>query len=157
MLLNPFAGREKSRSWFWWGINLGILLALLVWWWLKNKPNEQAEFEVKAKPLVLPDDEPEETPSQEQAPAPSKPVEPDDLEVIEGLGPRSAQVLGQAGIATYAQLAAMEPGAIHEVLRTAGVRIAFPGTWPEQAGLAAAGNWDVLKELQSSLQGGRRS
>ena len=157
MLLYPFAGREKGRSWFWWGINLGVLLALLAWWWLKNKPQEGVEFELREKPLVLPDDEPEETTSPEQAPALSKPEKPDNLELVEGLGPRSAQELRRAGIDTFAQLAAMEPEAIHQVLRNAGIRIAFPGTWPEQAGLAAAGDWNALKELQSSLQGGRRS
>lgn len=157
MVLNPFAGREKSRSWFWWGINLGVLLALFIWWWLENKPKEQVKIEIEAKPLVLPDDEPEKTPAPAKAAAPPKPAEHDDLKVVEGLGPRSAQVLGQAGIITYAQLAAMEPEAIHEILRTAGLRIAFPETWPGQAALAAAGKWDALKELQSSLIGGRKS
>jgi hypothetical protein len=51
----------------------------------------------------------------------------------------------------------MKPEEVHEVLRAGGLRIAFPETWPEQAGLAAAEKWDVLKELQSGLQGGRRS
>jgi hypothetical protein len=70
MVLNPFAGREKSRSWFWWGINLGVLLALFIWWWLENKPKEQVKIEIKAKPLVLPDDEPGKTPAPTKAASP---------------------------------------------------------------------------------------
>jgi hypothetical protein len=54
-------------------------------------------------------------------------------------------------------LAVMKPEAIHEVLRAAGLRIAFPETWPGQAALAAAGKWDALKELQRGLKGGRKS
>jgi predicted flap endonuclease-1-like 5' DNA nuclease len=157
MVLKPFAGRGKSRSWFWWGINLGIFLALVVWWWMKNRPQEQVEYEVEVEPLVLPDDEPESVPPEGVKPEPRAPEEPDNLQLIEGLGPRSAEVLEQSGILTFSQIAAMEPEAIHEVLRAGGLRIAFPETWPEQAGLAAAGKWDALKELQSSIQGRRRS
>ena len=29
-------------------------------------------------------------------------------------------------------------------------------TWPEQAKLAAAGDWDGLKKLQDELKGGKR-
>jgi hypothetical protein len=31
-----------------------------------------------------------------------------------------------------------------------------PGTWPQQAKLAAEGKMDELKKLQEELQGGRR-
>jgi predicted flap endonuclease-1-like 5' DNA nuclease len=157
MVLNPFTGRGKNRSWFWWGINFGIFLALVVWWWMKNRPKEKVEYAVEVEPLVLPDDEPESAPPRGVEPEPKAPEEPDNLQLIEGLGPRSAEVLEQSGILTFSQIAAMKPEAIHEVLRASGLRIAFPETWPEQAGLAAAGKWDSLKELQGSLQGGRRS
>ena len=32
-----------------------------------------------------------------------------------------------------------------------------PSTWPEQASLAAAGEWDALQALQDELKGGRRN
>jgi hypothetical protein len=35
------------------------------------------------------------------------------------------------------------------------LRLANPTTWPDQAGLAAAGEWDRLKALQDGLKGGR--
>lgn len=152
IVLNPFSGEGKSRAWFWWGINLGILLALLIWWWLKNRPKEKLEYEIEPKPLVLPDDE---SPLG-VAPEPQFPEEPDNLQLIEGLGPRSAEVLEQAGIIAFSQIAAMKPEEIHDVLKAAGLRIAFPETWPEQAALAAAGKLEALKKLQSNLQGGRR-
>jgi len=153
MVMNPFAGSVKSRSWFWWGINLGVLLALLVWWFIIR----QVEVALKGELLILPDDEPETASPEGKKPEPEVAEEPDNLEMVEGLGPRSAQVLRQAGILAFAQIAAMEPEAIHEILRTAGVRIAFPETWPQQAALAADGKWEALSELQSSLKGGRRS
>jgi len=157
MLFNPFAGKGKNRSWFWWGINIGVFLALLVWWWMRNQPKDAGEFKMKVKSLVLPDDEPALTPPTVKKPKPAERKEPDDLKVIEGIGPRSAQVLGEAGIATYAALAAMKPDAIREVLRAAGVRVPYPETWPKQAALAAGGKWDALKKLQNSLKGGRRA
>jgi large subunit ribosomal protein L21 len=33
--------------------------------------------------------------------------------------------------------------------------LADPGTWPEQAELAADGNWDALKKLQDALNAGK--
>jgi predicted flap endonuclease-1-like 5' DNA nuclease len=82
----------------------------------------------------------------------------DDLKLIEGIGPKIAGILQAAGIRSFAQLAAMTPAAIQPLLDAAGpnYRIADPLTWPEQAGLAAAGRWDELKVLQDTLIGGRR-
>jgi hypothetical protein len=42
------------------------------------------------------------------------------------------------------------------ILRESGLRLADPGTWPEQAQLAAAGEWDAFQVLQQELKGGRR-
>jgi predicted flap endonuclease-1-like 5' DNA nuclease len=153
-----FAAGKKDRSWFWWGINIGVLIAIGVWWWLDRQ--SKANSTVKVQPLVLPPDDDEfEAPGEQEAT--SRVVEavveePDELQMIEGIGPRSAQTLLEAGILTFKTLAAMDPEAIHSVLREAGVRVPYPETWPEQATLAAAGNWDALKELQGSLKGGRR-
>ncbi len=153
-----FASGEKDRSWFWWGINIGVLLALGLWWWLDKQ--SKANATLKVQPLVLPpDDEDTSAPGDEastqviEAPV----EEPDDLKIIEGIGPRSAQALAEAGILTFKSLSAMNADAIQSVLRAAGVRVPYPETWPEQATLAAAGDWDALKQLQGSLKGGRRA
>ena len=84
---------------------------------------------------------------------------PDDLEIIEGIGPKIAQLLHAAGVHTFAQLAAMTPAQIQPVLDAAGpnYRIANPQSWPEQATLAAADRWADLKALQDSLTAGRKA
>ncbi len=83
-------------------------------------------------------------------------IEPDDLKRIEGIGPKISQVLQQAGLTTYEQLAHTDVDELTRILKEAQVRIAAPDTWPEQASLAAAGDWEGLQALQDQLQGGRR-
>ena len=82
---------------------------------------------------------------------------PDDFQRIEGIGPKIAQVLQAAGISTYQQLAATEVSRLERILADAGLTMADPGTWPEQARLAAAGDWAALEKLQEELSGGRRA
>jgi predicted flap endonuclease-1-like 5' DNA nuclease len=88
----------------------------------------------------------------------SKASDGDDLKKIEGVGPKSAEILTEAGIATYAKLAESTADRIREILAAAGNRYKSfdPTTWPEQAGLAAEGKWDELKALKEKLDGGRK-
>jgi len=79
----------------------------------------------------------------------------DNLELVEGIGPKIARVLHNAGITTFAQLAALDPERIRSILRAGNVRLAVTDTWPEQARLAAEGKWDDLKALQERLTAGR--
>ncbi len=83
---------------------------------------------------------------------------PDDLEVVEGIGPKIAALLHAAGIKRFAELAATSQERLRQILTDAGprYRIADPGTWPEQADLAAHNRWDTLKSLQDGLSAGRR-
>jgi large subunit ribosomal protein L20 len=82
----------------------------------------------------------------------------DDLEKIEGIGPKVAELLHAAGITTFVQLAAAPVVKLKEILHAAGPRFAMmePTTWPEQAGLAAKGDWATLDKLQDELDGGKR-
>ena len=68
----------------------------------------------------------------------------DDLTLIDGIGPVISDTLRAAGVTTFAQVAAMAPEAIEEILATANLP-EFAGqnasTWPRQAKLAAAGDW----------------
>jgi predicted flap endonuclease-1-like 5' DNA nuclease len=162
-------------------LSVAGLLALLVWWWLRRCSEEEVILETEAGTIsrarhikhLRPTPEtqaqvsPAETPapteptmqvevSEAEAPAPPEPAEPDDLRRIEGIGPKISDVLQDAGITTFAQLAATETDRLGEILSEGGIRIANPGTWPEQARLAAAGDWDGLKKLQGQLKGGRR-
>ena len=83
-------------------------------------------------------------------------TKPTDLKVVEGIGPKIEGLLKDAGINNWSALAATSVDRIQEILDAAGDRykLAKPGTWPQQAGLAAAGNWDDLKTLQDHLKGG---
>jgi predicted flap endonuclease-1-like 5' DNA nuclease len=85
-------------------------------------------------------------------------VLPDDLTRIEGIGPKMAQVLGEAGITTFVQLAATTPARLREILDAAGnrYRMIDPGSWPEQAALAATGDWSEFAALVARLKSGRR-
>ena len=116
--------------------------AFLLWWCIRRR--EQAA----AKPAWQ---------SDRPTPAPELPAqESDDLKRIEGIGPIISTLLNEAGIRTFALLAETETAQLDKILREAGITIADPGTWPEQAALAAVGKWQDLKILQDELVGGRR-
>lgn len=80
-----------------------------------------------------------------------------ELELIEGIGPKIAELLISHDIFNLADLAAAPVEQLREILGAAGrrFRLADPTTWPEQARLGAAGAWDALKELQNKLKAGR--
>ncbi len=115
--------------------------------------------ETAAAPASIAEAEVVESVVVEEAPAADAPVAADDLEKIEGIGPKIAEVLTEAGIATFAQLAEAAPEQIREILDNAGSQFAAhdPATWPKQAELAAAGKWDELKAWQDELLGGREA
>jgi len=134
------------------------LSVILLWVWLRRTPRQ------KELPLVQPEEtKPATTVASVAAAAPVAAVEPvvppkpDDLKRIEGIGPKISALLQEAGIRTYAQLAAAEVSHLEAILAEAGLSaLAKPATWPEQASLAATGDWEALKALQDELKGGRR-
>lgn len=78
----------------------------------------------------------------------------DDLKKIEGIGPKIASTLVEAGISTFAELAKTESAKISEIIATVrGKHVT--DTWPAQAQLAADGKWDELKKWQDELDGGK--
>ncbi|XMO88335.1 50S ribosomal protein L21 [Algibacter sp. AS12] len=78
----------------------------------------------------------------------------DDLKKVEGIGPKIATTLIEAGISTFAELAKTDAAKISEII--AGVRgNHVTDTWPAQAQLAADGKWDELKKWQDELDGGK--
>ncbi|MBL7806303.1 MAG: hypothetical protein JNN28_00715, partial [Saprospiraceae bacterium] len=81
----------------------------------------------------------------------------DDLKIVEGIGPKIEELLHNAGIKTWEALAATAVDRIKEILDAAGpsYQIHDPGTWPQQAGLAAEGKWDELKKWQDELDAGK--
>ncbi|MEL6190733.1 MAG: 50S ribosomal protein L17 [Bacteroidota bacterium] len=124
---------------------------------VEEAPVEEAIVEeAPAEEVVAeaPAEEPAPEPVAEAAPAPA-----DDLKKIEGIGPKIASILNEAGITTFAALAGSEADKIREILAAAGNRYKAhdPTTWPRQAQLAADGAWDELKALQDDLKGGKEA
>lgn len=91
------------------------------------------------------------------APKAKKAEKGDDLTKVEGIGPKAAEALTNAGIGSYAALANAKPDAIKEILTAASSRMAHldPASWPKQAKMAADGKWDELKEWQDNVKGGK--
>lgn len=81
----------------------------------------------------------------------------DDLTKIEGIGPKSAEVFHNEGITTFSQMAKKTGEELKEMLEKSDGHFNALDThsWPEQAQLAADGDWDGLKELQDKLTAGR--
>jgi predicted flap endonuclease-1-like 5' DNA nuclease len=81
----------------------------------------------------------------------------DDLKIVEGIGPKIAELLINAGIKTWKALSETGTDRLREILDAAGssYQIHDPGTWPDQSRLAEASDWDGLKKLQDELKGGR--
>ena len=153
MLCKSSTQRGGIRWWEWMLIVVGMpALVLLIWLWLRRRAEEEAAPAVRIEITPPPDPTKKSVPVAE--PAPSK---PDDLKRIEGIGPKIAGLFQTTGITTFAQLAATDVDQLKAILKEAGIRIANPSTWPEQASLAAAGKWDALKALQAELKGGRRA
>ncbi len=146
--LNTPAESQGNPWWLW--IIVFVVFAAFVcfvlWWWLRG-PGEEEE----AQP-----------PRHAEVPSPPSPPADrvDDLKRIEGIGPRIAGVLQEAGITTFGQLSSTQAEQLKEILEAADprlLRLADPTTWPQQAALAAEGNWSALEELQGELKGGRRA
>ncbi len=86
--------------------------------------------------------------------APVKSSKPDDLKKVEGIGPKIAATLNEAGITTFQELANTSAEKIAEII--AGVRgNHITTTWPKQAQMAADGKWDELKAWQDEMDGGK--
>lgn len=187
-MLGSYGGmaQETERGAVPWYVWLLIIMALLLFavfvyfWWIRSREEEErkpavpqvkaelpparigapevkaAAPEVKTEMPVLRADLPE---LGEAAKAAAVPGRPDDLKLIEGIGPKIASTLNAAGILTFAQLAISPVELIREILGKADPRLlklADPTTWAEQAGLAAKGDFEALQKLQDALKGGRR-
>jgi predicted flap endonuclease-1-like 5' DNA nuclease len=79
-----------------------------------------------------------------------------DLTIVEGIGPKINELFHNAGIKTFAQLAAATVPQMRKILDDGGsrFRIANPSTWAQQAALAAENKWSELKKLQDKLSAG---
>ena len=122
------------------GLSILAILVLVVIWFLINRGRKS----------------PPEQEAEENAALQEK-ARLDDLTRIEGIGPRVAKVLNDAGISTFDELARADPAEVKRQLNETGLQMMNPEGWIEQANLAAKGDWKGLEKLQSELKGGRRS
>lgn len=77
----------------------------------------------------------------------------DDLKVIKGVGPKIEQLLNEADIFTYEEMAATTVEKLREVLDGGGERYFMhdPSTWPKQAEMAKEERWDELTQWQKKM------
>ncbi len=109
---------------------------------------EEARLETIEEPTFSADQDTQET----MIPAPES---ADDLVVIEGIGPKIAGILGEAGITTFNKLSNTDVETLKKILADARLQMTDPTTWPEQARLAALDDKTALNEFQKRLKGGR--
>mgnify|MGYP001765475791 FL=1 len=137
----------------WWGWLIIILVIFLLFWLVfRSRPVEETPppaHEAEAPTRAA------EAAALEQ-PAVEAALPPDDLTIIEGIGPKINSILQAAGVNTFAQLAALEPQQIMAILTANGIRLADASSWPEQAGMAARGEMQRLQLFQETLKGGRK-
>ncbi|MBO6517794.1 MAG: hypothetical protein JJ975_14715 [Bacteroidia bacterium] len=100
---------------------------------------------------------------KEKKPVPMKSASPssetgDDLKKIEGIGPKIEQLLNADGIYSFQDMIDGGVDKIQAVLDKAGplYKVHDPGTWTNQAILAAEGKWDELYQMQTELKGGKK-
>ncbi len=136
MFSAPYLQTETNNlGWIWIVILILLFLVVIIWWFRYRK--------------VEPPGGPPVGMRAERA--------ADDLVKIEGIGPKVASVLNQAGITTFESLASANPADVQRILDDAGLQMMNPEGWIEQARLAAAGDWAALERLQGELKGGRKS
>ncbi len=90
-------------------------------------------------------------------PVPLDPEVPhDNLQMLEGIGPKIAGALNAAGIYTFAELAKRQPPELEKIVRDANVRMVGHGeSWPKQAEMAVRGDMAALKAYQETLRSGQ--
>ena len=149
-----FLAQAQSRPfvipvWLFLLLALAVIIFGVIWVLYEEKEKAPKEEELPAAPEVAP--------AILTAEVSPPPVKPDDLKLIEGIGPKISGLLQAAGISTFAQLAEADVDRLSQILTDAGITgVADPATWPEQARLAAGSEWDALEALQDRLKGGRR-
>ncbi len=155
------------RWWFWMVVFLSLEILLIRWIVeMQREKARRARAVDQARRAKAEEEEapiqvaPEPIPEAEEETAAIKPTKPALLEIedfrkIEGIGPKVNNLLHEAGIRTYAELAASSEEQLRVILREANLYMINPRMWPEQADLAAKGDWEGLQALKERLKGGR--
>lgn len=149
----------------------GVVAGWLLHWLWARRPRRQAEAAPAVEPgtiIANPSADVSAAPASDVGPAQREPASSrlidvgaaraagfnirhaDDLTIIEGIGPKTSDLLRANGIGSFAQLARLHPADLADILEKGGpsFRLANPQTWPEQALLATENHWIELKRLQ---------
>ena len=151
LALNMAILPESNRDMFSWTIGL---VALAVFFWLWSRREALAEKDADAadaaeEAVQEAEDLMKRTVVRRDANAAA---DPDNLTRINGIGAVFQTVLNEAGIRTYARLAQVSVEELEAIIEASGR--SRPGrleTWPQQAELAARGDWDGLKRFADEL------
>lgn len=130
---------ELIPAWAW-GLLIGLPVFFILgylYWWL-TRPSDERVSAIEIETTFSRKPEPEN-------------LSPDDLTKLKGIGPKIAETLKSHGVLTFQQIALSDPEEIQDILREEGIRLANPGSWPDQARLAALSRWDELEALQETL------
>lgn len=139
-MFSPYYLQTDQGSNAWIGyLLLVVLTLLLIVWWINRRQDVTLDQPPDAAIRV------------------EREATPDDLQRIEGIGPKVSRVLNEAGITTFEVLSRANPADVQRTLRDAGLQMMNPEGWIEQASLAAKGDWEGLERLQNELKGGRKA
>jgi hypothetical protein len=133
-------GGEGPDTTLLWLLFVGMaffFLMIIVGWWSSSRKLNQPEGQHEAH---------DHQPGKEA----------DDLVKIEGIGPKVAKVLGEAGIKTFDDLAHSNVADVQKLLNDSGMQMMNPEGWIDQAKLATKGDWKAFEKMQSELKGGRK-
>lgn len=86
-----------------------------------------------------------------------KTIKENDLKIVEGIGPKIAELFNDNGIHTWAELGHTSVSKLQEYLDSKGerYRVHNPGTWPMQSKMASEGKWAELKKWQDENDYGK--
>jgi predicted flap endonuclease-1-like 5' DNA nuclease len=141
-------GRPLGIPMWGWILLFVVVIVVAVIWVLREEEEQTAQKVEELEGALEPEAKPATLAVEAAAPSP----EPDDLQRIEGIGPKISALLQENGISTFTHLAEADVGRLEQILEEAGLgRLADPSSWPAQAKLAAAGDWAALEALQDQL------
>jgi LPXTG-motif cell wall-anchored protein len=138
-MFSPVYVQTGSNTGWIWFLILAVVLLIVILWWFSTRRRAEGTATPSAMPVR----------AREEKAA-------EDLTRIEGIGPKVARVLNEAGITTFEDLARSDPLHVQKILNEAGLQMMNPEGWIEQPALAAKGDWEAMEQLQSQLRGGRR-
>ena len=152
LALNMAISPESNRDMFSWTIGL-VALAIFFWLWSRREATAESDAgaaEAAEEAVQEAEDLMKRTIVRREDDANA---EADDLTRINGIGAVFQTVLNEAGIRTYATLARASVDELEALIEASGR--SRPGrleTWPQQAELAAKGDWDALARFADELQ-----